>query len=123
MRRKLLSGGLITLTTLAAIFASFPCDADEVARPKIVGLKVFPESLELSNSRDVRRVLVTGMSENGRAYDLTAESKLQPSGPAVVVDREGYIVPHAAGEATIAIAAAGLEAKLPVVVKNADAVP
>ncbi len=123
MRRKLLSGCLITLATLAAVFASLPCDADEIARPKIVGLKVFPESLELSNSRDVRRVIVTGLSENGRTYDLTAESKLKPSGPAVAVDGEGYNVPQAAGAATIAIAAAGLEAKLPVVVKNVDAVP
>ena len=113
MRRKLLSSGLTTLTMLAAILVALPGNADEVARPKIVALKVFPESLELGNSRDLRRVLVTGVAEDGRTYDLTAESKLQPSGPSIAIDGDGYVVPKTAGEATIAVSAAGLEAKIP----------
>ncbi len=97
--------------------------ADQPARPKIVELDVFPKSLELSNIRDSRRLIVTGQAENGLRYDLSAEAKLKPAGDEVDIDANGFITPQKPGQTAVSVSAAGLQVQVTVRVGNTEAKP
>ena len=88
MRQNLLLPMFLVAVALA--WASNPerCLAETASRPKIVELEVFPQKLELSAARDSRRVIVTGIGEDGLRYDLSGEAKLTPAGSQVGIDKQ-----------------------------------
>jgi len=110
----------IRLVLIAGVLLPAALPAEEVARPAIVEIDVFPDRLDLSNSRDMRRLLVSGKTETGLRYDLTAEAHIQAAGEGVAIDDDGFVVPKAAGETEVVVSAAGHEVRVPVVVADLD---
>src|SRR5262245_54848829 len=47
--------------------------------PAVSALKVLPASLTLKDGRDERRVLVLGVTADGKTVDLTADAKFKPA--------------------------------------------
>ena len=93
-------------TFLAGVFACFAWAASswsvEMAQaespqsttiPKITALKLQPDSLVLAHKRDVRRVLVSGRTEEGYWIDLSRAANFTPTSSTVQVDSEGYLHP------------------------------
>ncbi len=96
---------------------------DAPSEPKIVTLEVFPESLELSALRDGRRLIVTGKDADGNKYDLSASAVLSATGENVTIGDDRYVNPAASGAAVVKVVAAGLEATVPVQVKDVTPTP
>ena len=86
-------------------------------------LAVFPARLELSGSRDARRVVVTGIAADGRTFDVTAQATFEPQSDAVELDDDGFAVPVRAGETTMAVTVAGLTTSVPITVHQAETTP
>src|SRR5262245_3091434 len=118
MRFRLMFRSPFVATLMALLAASSLTPAAE--RPAIVGLEVFPQKLELSGTRDARRIIVSGKDAEGRFYDLSSEAKLTPASAHVAIDKDGFVDPKVAGETKLSVAAAGRSVDVPVVVKNAD---
>ncbi len=108
---------LIAVGRLSAVAAEPP------PVPPIIELSAFPAKLELNGIRDSRRILVTGRTADGQVVDLTLEAQLVAEGEAVVLEDDGYISPRKEGAAEIVVKAAGKEARVPVVVKEAKPAP
>lgn len=123
MRLRTTFAGILALVLISAGQLPMVLAGEETERPAIVALEVHPERLDLSHSRDARRLLVTGRSEDGRRYDLTSEAQLTSAGEQVVVDEDGFVLPQSAGETEIVVHAAGLETQIPVAVSEFDAIP
>jgi len=93
------------------------------ASESFVKLTVYPERLDLANGRDARRLIVAGVTQDGRSFDLTAQARLEPSSDAITIDKDGFCVPATAGDTTVVVSARGLRAEVPVHVASADAPP
>jgi len=91
--------------------------------PAVSALKVLPASLTLKDGRDERRVLVLGVTADGKTVDLTAEAKFKPASANVEIDSEGFIRPKAKGAGDVTVSAAGRETKLPVSVEESAMPP
>ena len=85
------------------------------ALPKIVELTVEPAALSLTNPRDSRGFIVRGKAADGSWFDLTRTATVKVSGDAVRIV-EGFVEPIKDSKAEILLAAAGLQAALPVTV-------
>ncbi len=90
------------------------------ALPPIRALKVEPPSLTLDDGRDERRVLVFGETAPGQRFDVTDEAVLKTESPNIEIDKAGYLHAQKQGSGEVAIAVAGLKAKLPVTIKDAS---
>ena len=88
--------------------------------PQIKSLTLEPATLTLEGGRDVRHVLVQGKTATGDLVDLTSEATFKSSSTNIEIEAGGEIAPKAQGEAEVTVAAAGLQAKLPVKITNAD---
>jgi len=106
-----------TIGCLNGTFAKSPASTAQDG-PKIVAIEVFPTSLDLTNIRDGRRLIVTGKDAAGIRYDLTQSAKLTPAAAIVSIDADGYIEPKAKGETTVTVQAAGLKATVKVHVRD-----
>jgi hypothetical protein len=109
-------------TALAGLFL-----APGIAQPaaaatpmKYQSLEVFPKQLDLTSTRDSRRVLVTAVGPQGQRKDVTLEAHLTPQSPKIALDDDGYVVPKSKGDAQLLISAVGLETKIPVHVSDAS---
>lgn len=120
---------LFPFPLLASLFViAHPAMADEQAglpssSETFVKLSVFPERLELSNGRDTRRVIVTGVTQDGRSYDLSAEARFEANSDAVSIDKDGFCAPLKAGDSKMVVSARGLRVEIPVHVQSADKPP
>jgi len=123
MRRRSLSTMLLPLCFVLAAesLLTEPCAAGE--RSKIVSIEVEPPQLELSDIRDSRSVIVTGIGEDGLKYDLTGEATLKASGAQVKIDDDRFVVPVSAGDTTVLVSSAGHELTVRVAVKSVDPKP
>src|SRR5690349_6479851 len=77
------------------------------AGPAIAKLQTIPEKLTLSHIRDSRSLIVLGLSAQGEIVDLTSEAKKTAEGPAIALDKEGFVNPVAVGTANVLIQARG----------------
>lgn len=115
------------LSLAVAVCVTSQVFADDPAAPKdqpaFTTLTVFPERLELNHGRDARRLIVTGMTEDGRSFDLTAKASFVAKNDAITLDKEGYATPAKAGESAIVVSVVGLTAEVPVVAKDATKPP
>jgi hypothetical protein len=106
---------------LAAVGFGLPsnrCAAANTPAVKFVRLEVFPERLELSDLRDSRRLLVTGVAEDGSKSDLTTNAKFSATGAEASVDADAFVVPRSAGTTELVVSAGGLETRVAVVVRD-----
>ncbi|MBI3667572.1 MAG: DUF1549 domain-containing protein, partial [Acidobacteria bacterium] len=90
---------------------------------RLVKLEVQPAKLDLSAPGEGRRVLVTGITQNGERVDLTSAAQLQPAGDIVRIEKDGYLYPAKEGETKLAISAGGQTAELPVTVSGLSKPP
>jgi len=98
---------------------SDPKQADKKAvAPEVAKLSVFPESLTLSGKRDSRRLIVSGTSAAGRAFDLNRFAKLTPASDLVSIDSDGFIVPQKVGRTTVKVTVGKKSVDVPVEVKD-----
>lgn len=91
--------------------------------PAIVKLELEPAALTLSNSRDGRRVVVWGVSADGRKFDVSDEATFNAAARGVLIDADNYLYPSSsshAGEVLVEVGAAGKQAVLPVKIVSAD---
>jgi hypothetical protein len=122
---------LVSITAVPARSVAADSPAPPVAKPAAPPttvpasseLQVIPAKLELSGSRDSRRVLVLGKSADGKLVDLTAAAKFSLDGEAALLDSEGYVTPKAAGSARLTVSAGGRQAVVPVTVRDAAETP
>ena len=85
--------------------------------PPIRSLKVTPGSLVLEGPRDARRILVSGVMEDGSTVDLSAESTFDaPAG--VSLDPGGFFRGKSDGDHLVRVSARGVSADLTVSVKD-----
>ena len=89
----------------------------EVA-PEVAKLSVFPAGLTLSGKRDSRRLIVSGTSAAGRAFDLSRFVKLSTTGDLVSIDADGFIVPQKVGRTTVKVTVGKKSVDVPVEVKD-----
>ena len=85
---------------------------------KFVKLEAFPKALQLSDIRDGRSLLVTGVTSDGKRVDLTAEAKLKADGKVATIAKDGYVTPKATGKSHVTVTAGGLTTKVSVTVTN-----
>ncbi len=89
----------------------------------VVRLQLLPATLTLANKRDIRRVLVTGITKSGGTVDLTGSAVFRPVGGLVQAAPGGYLVPQKVGKGSVTIRAAGKTIALPLTVKSMAAPP
>lgn len=90
------------------------------AEPRFVKLVTLPERLTLQSIRDARSVLVFGVDQDGRQFDLSSEAERSVVGDCFRIDGDKYCTPVTTGQGTLVVKAAGLEAKVPVEVLDAS---
>ena len=91
--------------------------------PKITALKLQPDSLVLAHKRDVRRVLVSGRTEEGYWIDLSRAARFTLTSSTVQIDSEGYLHPIEAGTTKVTVSVSGKSVDLPVTVRSVDESP
>lgn len=95
----------------------------EVPSRTFTAIEVYPAELTLSSIRDSRRVLVTGVTNDGQRIDLSSKATVTTQSPVCQTDEAGFVAPIMAGDGTIIVEAEGLRAEIPVHVLSADVVP
>ena len=95
----------------------------EITIPKITALKLQPDSLVLTHKRDVRRVLVSGRTEEGYWIDVSRAASFAPTSSTVQIDSEGYLHPIEVGTTKVTVSVSGKSVDLPVTVRSVDEPP
>jgi Protein of unknown function (DUF1553)/Protein of unknown function (DUF1549) len=108
----------LTFSPLAAKAGADDTSAP-VPAPAVRAIQVFPESLSLDGPRDVRRVLVTGLTADGSRVDFSGSAMYDPSSDGLVIDQIGYAHGLTDGSYQVKVSAGGRSVELPVTVKNA----
>ncbi len=88
-----------------------------------VSLEVYPTDVTLSSIRDSRRMIVTGVTDDGQKIDVSSKATVSTSSPICSVGDDGYIAPVMAGDGAIVVEAVGLKIEVPIHVTAVDAVP
>jgi len=84
------------------------------AAPAIVSLELEPSSLTLADPSDGRQVLVWGVTQDGRKFDLGYEAVFQADSSLLRIDPGNFLAGLQTGESTVTVTAEGREASLPV---------
>ncbi len=96
--------------------------ANSVVR-NYVSLEIYPAEVTLSSIRDSRRVIVTGVTDDGQKIDVSSKASVSTSSPVCSVGDDGYIAPIMAGDGAIVVEAVGLKVEVPIHVTGVDAIP
>ncbi|MFP6768884.1 MAG: DUF1549 domain-containing protein, partial [Planctomycetaceae bacterium] len=117
----------LVLVAIAVGIPALAADAAKATRPqpipKVDKLTVFPGKLELLAKRDSRRLIVSGTSSDGRAFDLSSVAKLKAVGDQVTIDGDGFVVPHKKGAAKVVVTVGGHSVEVPVLVNDVSDQP
>jgi hypothetical protein len=84
-------------------------------------LIVYPSSVKLSGPRDEQRVIVVGVWNNGRSFDLTSSATITCDNTKIATVERGTVLPRADGRTALTIVAQGATVNIPVVVEKATA--
>ena len=95
----------------------------DITVPKITALKLQPDSLVLAHKRDIRRVLVSGRTEEGYWIDVSRAASFTPTSSTVQIDSEGYLHPIEVGTTKVTVSVNGKSVDLPVTVRSVDEPP
>src|SRR5258706_2227126 len=111
--------GALAILVLAGVkYVSAESSPAAPAR-KFIALHLLPESLTLTDARDVQHVLVLGETESHQRLDLSATAGFRAGSDLVSVLADGAVRPLKPGQTQVAVSAAGLTVSLPVTVKSA----
>ena len=88
--------------------------------PAIISLELDPPSLTLLDGRDARQVLVRGVTEDGRKFDVTDLATFKTESTGLTIEKDHYIHATDAAGGTITVAYNEKEATLPVSLKAAE---
>ena len=94
LRSRILNGALIAGLTAKEAAPMIP----KPQLPPISKIEVQPASLTLEDGRDARKVLVWGITEDGRRIDLTSEAEFASGSEVVSVDGQKFITPKSKGQ-------------------------
>ena len=90
---------------------------------ELVEINVFPENIDLSNSRDRQRLIVQARFADGLTEDVTEQAMLTAAN-AEVLRKEGYIFfPAGDGETTVNVEFQGKVVQIPAKVQNTGVTP
>jgi len=95
-----------------------PAAKKKAAVPVVEKLVVYPARLELSGKRDSRRLIVSGTTADGRAFDLSTFIKLAAGSDHVSIDRDGFVVPKKVGKTTVKVTVGKKSIDVPVEIKD-----
>jgi hypothetical protein len=84
------------------------------AVPAIASLVLEPGTLTLADPSDARQVLVWGVTDDGRKFDLGYEALFKGDSNAVRIEPGNYLTGLSAGDTTVTVSAAGKQVSLPV---------
>jgi hypothetical protein len=112
----------------APVFAKRGAAGDDAAiaqpgMPAIVQLSAEPGSLVISDARDSRQILVWGLAQDGRRFDLSGEATFEAKSNVVSVIEGRYLQAAKVGDETVVIRAAGRETTLDVKVLSIASPP
>ena len=114
---------LFLLCGAVAAGAEATSAGSDQAEPEIARLEVFPAELKLHSAEDLRRVVVTGFTADGRQFDLTRKASLTATDERITVEAGNVIRPQASGQTSVVVKAAGKSATVPVLVVDATRRP
>ena len=99
--------------------AAAPSEASDQIIGNPLALEVEPKTIILDGPRAGQQVLVTGRYADGSLRDLTRTCKWQTAGPDLLaVTAHGFVTGHGDGTTHIEIRAAGLQTRVPVMIRN-----
>ncbi|MGH9452274.1 MAG: DUF1549 domain-containing protein [Terriglobia bacterium] len=85
----------------------------------LTGIKILPSSVSLDIPLLTQRIVVEGEYADGHAADVTSESLITSSGPAIAkVDQQGFVHPEGDGRTVLTASFRGYRATAPVATKN-----
>lgn len=87
-----------------------------------VGLEVYPTEITISSIRDARRVIVTGVTDDGKKIDVSSKATVTTASPVCSVDADGYVAPVATGDGSITVEAVGHKLEVPAHITTVDPV-
>src|SRR5579871_6071755 len=119
-RRAVVAAAL--LLGIAVVCRASPAQTGKPASG-IVALRVLPTMLALDNVRDVRKLLVSGLTPDGFWVDLTAQASFMPAAKLVSRDADGFFHPVKPGKTSLIVRAAGRQAAVPVWVRSVVSPP
>ena len=90
---------------------------------ELTEINVYPENIDLSNSRDRQRLIVQARFSDGLTEDVTEQATIT-NGNAEVLRQDGYLFyPQGDGETTVNVEYQGKAIQIPVKVQNSDVTP
>ena len=90
---------------------------------ELVEINVYPENIDLSNSRDRQRVIVQARFADGITEDVTEQATLTTVN-AEILRKDGYtFYPKTDGETTVNVEYQGKAIQIPAKVQNAEVIP
>ena len=122
---RLVVVGALALLAGAGVAGAKPVAGETEALPKpplptIESIVLDPAALTLADGRDARQVLVWGVTQDGRRFDLTDVASFKSESDAIAVGADRYVSAKAAGEGTVTVSYEGKTATLPVKVNSAE---
>lgn len=111
------------LMTLAASADETTAKTANSAVRNYVSLEIYPVEVTLSSIRDSRRVIVTGVTDDGQKIDVSSKATVSTTSPVCSVGEDGYIAPVMAGDGAVVVEAVGLKIEVPIHVTAVDEVP
>lgn len=117
-----LAVGTLLFTSIASADETTAKTANSAVR-NYVSLEIYPAEVTLSSIRDSRRVIVTGVTDDGQKIDVSSKATVSTTSAVCSVGEDGYIAPVMAGDGAIVVEAVGLKIEVPVHVTAVDAVP
>ena len=114
--------GSLLISSFASADETVSTTANSVVR-NYVSLEIYPAEVTLSSIRDSRRVIVTGVTDDGQKIDVSSKATVSTSSPVCSVGDDGYVLPVMSGDGVIVVEAVGLKVEVPIHVTAVDAIP